>query len=399
MANETTLIPTFSLAERGRRWGLVRERMKKAKLDCLVGFPNGGRFEQLQANTRYLTQMGGFACEIGVAFPLEGDVTAFVQSPRDIVWWKRAQNWIGDLRNCRRLWSEGMIARLKELKLDRARIGIIGLSGLIRAPEGVVPWVMVERLKEAFPQAEFVSATEIVLETRAVKSAEEIGFIREAERLAELAAEGMLAIAKEGVPENVLYAELVKIMIANGGELPSMIYWGAGPWPVAEHLVPSRRRLEKGDVLSNEIEAKYGGYIAQVAAPAVVGPIPRERHATFEAALRIFHQLSTLIRPGVALGEVGRAYQDMVREAGLKPMSWPFHGRGLGDDHPAMANAAAAQDAVFAENHVIILKPGVASPDDAQDAGERAGDTVVVTRDGCRRLGQRPLRISEIPLL
>jgi Xaa-Pro aminopeptidase len=399
MANEEALIPTFSKAERDRRWGLVRDRMRKSKLDCLVGFPNGGRFEQLQANTRYLTAMGGFACEIGVAFPVEGDVTAFVQSPRDIAWWRRAQDWIGDIRNCRRLWSEGMVARLKELKLDRARIGIIGLSGLIRAPEGVVPWGMVERLKEAFPHAEFVSGTDIVLETRAVKSQEEIAFIQEAARLAELAAEGMLAIAREGVVENVLYAELVRVMLANGGELPTMIYWGAGPYPASEHLVPSRRRLQKGDVLSNEIEAKYGGYIAQVAAPAVVGPIPRERQAMFEAALGIFNQLSTMIRPGVALGEIGRAYQAMVQAAGLKPMSWPFHGRGLGDDHPAMANAAAAQDAVFAENHVIILKPGVASPGDTQDSGERAGDTVVVTRDGCRRLGQRPLRISEIPLL
>jgi Xaa-Pro aminopeptidase len=119
----------------------------------------------------------------------------------------------------------------------------------------------------------------------------------------------------------------------------------------------------------------------------------------YEASLRIFSDLSTMIRPGVSLAEVGRAYQRMVQEEGLKPMSWPFHGRGLGDDHPAMANAAAAAEAVFAENHVIILKPGVASPDDVQEAGERAGDTVVITRDGCRRLGQRPLRISEIPLL
>jgi hypothetical protein len=52
-----TLIPTFSRAERDQRWALVRKRMKDAGLDCLVGFPNGGRFEQLQANTRYLTQM------------------------------------------------------------------------------------------------------------------------------------------------------------------------------------------------------------------------------------------------------------------------------------------------------------------------------------------------------
>jgi Xaa-Pro aminopeptidase len=396
--SDITLIPTFSRAERDRRWGLVRKRMLEARLDCLVGFPNGGRFEQLQANTRYLTQMGGFACEIGVAFPLEGEVTAFVQSPRDIAWWNRAQDWIGDLRNCRRLWSDGMIARLKELKLEKGRIGIVGLKGLIRAPEGVVPWMVVERLKEALPQAEFVSATEIVLETRGVKSAEELAFLEEAERLAELAADSMLAIAKEGVAENVLYAELLRTMVANGGELPTMIYWGAGPRPSSEHLVPSRRKLAKGDVLSNEIEAKYGGYVAQIGVPAVVGPIPREHLAMFDAALGIFDRLCRAIRPGVRLAEIGRTYQDMVAQAGLKPMSWPFHGRGLGDDLPVMANPGAATDAVFAENHVIILKPGVVPKDAGEDAGERAGDTVVVTADGCRRLGQRPLRVAEIPL-
>jgi len=395
---EETLIPTFTRVERDWRWSLLRKRMRDARLDCLVGFPNGGRFEQLQANTRYLTQMGGFACEIGVAFPLEGEVTAFVQSPRDIAWWSRAQDWIRDLRNCRRLWSDGMITRLKELKLEKGRIGIIGLSGLIRAPEGVVPWMMIERLKEAFPQAEFVSATEIVLETRGVKSAEELAFLREAARIAELAVDSMFAIAKEGIAENVLYAELVKTMVANGGELPTMIYWGAGPRPTSEHLVPSRRQLAKGDVLSNEIEAKYGGYVAQVAAPAVVGSVSRAQHAMFEAALGIFDRLCRAIRPGVQLAEIGRAYREWVAEAGLKPMSWPFHGRGLGDDLPVMANASATTDAVFSENHVIILKPGVVPQDGGEDAGERAGDTVVVTADGCRRLGLRPLRIAEIAL-
>jgi Xaa-Pro aminopeptidase len=395
---DDTLIPTFSRAERDRRWGLIRARMAEQRLDCLIGFPNGGRFEQLQANTRYLTQMGGFACEIGVAFPREGEVTAFVQSPRDIAWWTRAQDWIGDLRNCRRVWSEAMIARLKELKLERGRIGVIGLKGLIRAPEGVVAWLTFERVKEALPQAEFVSATDIVLETRAVKSAEEIAFIGEAERLAELAVESMLSIAKAGVPENVLYAEMVKTMIANGGELPTMIYWGAGPKPAAAHLVPSRRKLEAGDVLSNEIEAKYGGYVAQVAVPAVVGPIPADHLQLFETGLAIFERLCPMIRPGVRLVDIGRAYQGMVQEAGYKPMSWPFHGRGLGDDVPIMPNASANSDAAFAEGHVMILKPGVVAPDEPEDAGERAGDTVLVTKDGCRRLGRRPLRMAQIPL-
>jgi hypothetical protein len=79
-------------------------------------------------------------------------------------------------------------------------------------------------------------------------------------------------------------------------------------------------------------------------------------------------------------------------------MSWPFHGRGLGDDLPVMPNAASASDAVFEEGHVLILKPGAVPQDQGDDAGERAGDTVVVTSAGARRLGKRPLRISEIPL-
>src|ERR1700722_11172774 len=126
--DDATLIPTFSRAERDRRWSLVRGRMKDEGFDCLVGVPNGGRFEQLQANTRYLTQMGGFACEIGVVFPIDGEVTGVVQSGRDIAWWSAGEHRIGDLRNCRRLWSDAVIARLKELKLARAKVGVIGLK-------------------------------------------------------------------------------------------------------------------------------------------------------------------------------------------------------------------------------------------------------------------------------
>lgn len=125
---------------------------------------------------------------------------------------------------------------------------------------------------------------------------------------------------------------------------------------------------------------------------------PAAHQAAFDAAHAIFERLCAAIRPGVRLAEVGRTYQAMVEEAGYKPMSWPFHGRGLGDDLPVMANASAASEAAFAEGHVIILKPGVVPRDAGEDAGERAGDTVLVAKEGCRRLGQRPLRIAELPV-
>ena len=160
---EQSLIPAFSLAERERRWRLVRRRMAEENLDCLIGFPNQGRFEQLQANTRYLVPIGGFATEVAVVFPLDDEVTAIVQTARDVGWWSGAQDWVSDLRPYRRLWSEGIIARLQELGLGKgSRVGVIGLSGLMRAPEGVVSWTMFENVKAKFPTVEFVNATAVI---------------------------------------------------------------------------------------------------------------------------------------------------------------------------------------------------------------------------------------------
>ena len=396
---EQSLIPAFSLAERERRWSLVRQRMAEENLDCLIGFPNQGRFEQLQANTRYLVPIGGFATEVAVVFPLDDEVTAIVQTARDVGWWSGAQDWVNDLRAYRRLWSEGIIARLKDLGLGKgSRVGVIGLSGLMRAPEGVVSWTMFENVKAKFPTVEFVNATAVILETRAVKSAEEIAFIEQAERLAELAVGSMLEIARSGVRENVLYAAMIQTMLANGGELPTMIYWSAGQGPSPAHLVPSTRELQAGDILSNEIEAKYGGYIAQVSAPAVVGPVPEAHQALYDVTLDIFNRLCPKIRPGVAVGDIGREYIALVQERGYRPASWPFHGRGLGDDLPVMPSATIETEAVFEDGHVLILKPGAIPSEGDDNAAERAGDTVVVTPDGARRLGKRPLAIAEIPL-
>lgn len=391
------LVPTFSLSERAARWGRVRAAMTDQGLDALIGYPNQGRYEQLQANTRYLIQIGGFQTEAAVVFPADGEVTAFVQSGRDLAFWEQAQDWIDDIRSCRRVWADAMIDRLNELGLSRGRIGVIGLEGLNRAPEGVVPWRMFEKTREALPDAEFVNATSLMLAARAVKSAEELGFIGNAERVAELAAETLLETARVGVPENVVYAAMVQTMIANGCELPTMIYWGAGQGGTPAHIVPSRRPLQKGDSLDNEIEAKWGGYIAQVSAPAVLGPVPEEEQRLHDKACGIFDAMCKAIRPGITLGEVGKLYRQMVERAGGEPIGWPFHGRGMGDDLPIMPDASRASDVTFEAGHVLILKPGIAPKGGRENDAKRAGDTVVVETGGARRLGKRSLHITGLP--
>src|SRR5258706_9249718 len=265
---DKAIIPTFSLAERDRRWKAVRAEMKKANLDAVIGLPNQGHWDQFGADTRYLTQIGGFQTEVAVVFPLEEEVTAVVRGANEIEWYGLAQDWVKDLRPSRRAYGDPVIQRLKEIRAGR--VGVIGLSGLVRAPEGVVPWGSYEKIRAALPGVRFENATDLMQEARSVKSAEEIAFIEKASAIIGRAIEAMLQIARPGVPESHLIGEMLREIARAGGEPITMLLFGAGgggevPWA---HRVITGRTLAAGDLINTEVEAKYAGYIAQALQPA-----------------------------------------------------------------------------------------------------------------------------------
>src|SRR6476660_4679565 len=170
-------LPKFTDAERERRWSRVRELMRRDQIDAIIGFPNQSHWDQFQADIRYLTHIGGHQTEVAVVFPETGEVTAFVRGANEVEWWSIAQNWVKDIRPSRRAWSAPVIERMKELHLDEARVGVSGLSGLLRAPEGTVVAGMIDRVRQAFPKARFENATELLQEARSIKSSEEIAWI------------------------------------------------------------------------------------------------------------------------------------------------------------------------------------------------------------------------------
>jgi len=75
--------PRFSLAERDRRWAAVRARMAAQGIDVLVTPQNSGHSTDFQANSRYLSHVGGGGdADVAVVFPLEGAVTAIATSAK-----------------------------------------------------------------------------------------------------------------------------------------------------------------------------------------------------------------------------------------------------------------------------------------------------------------------------
>jgi Xaa-Pro dipeptidase len=398
-------LPKLSWIERARRWGRVRQLMRQQQLDAIVGLPNQSHWDQFQADVRYLTHIGGHQTEVAVVFPESGEVTAFVRGGNEVEWWRIAQDWVTDIRTSRRSWGEPVAKRIRELKLEQARIGVSGLSGLLRAPEGTVVSGIIEKLRTTFPKAKFENATEVLQDARSVKGPEEVAWIERAAQILDQVVEAILAKAKPGVQENEMVAAIWYTIIANGGDYPSMTHWGAGvdvPW--ASRIAP-HRPLQPGDMINTELEAKYGGYIAQTVQAACLGKIPRQLQSAFDASVKVFDELVKFMKPGVTFRELVTYYRKLVQESGHIPKGMLLHGRGIGEDRPQITgeldgdiyNSATYTmhlNLPLVEGNVFVLKPG-AMPDDAPDS-IRCGDTVVVTGAGARRLGKRKFTFPEL---
>ena len=379
------------MKERDRRWSLLRAAMKRADFDALIALPHEGHWDQFGCDTRYVTQIGGTQTEVGCVVPLEADVTAVVRGENEIEWWGLAQDWVTDIRPSRRSYGEPVIDRLKEVRA--ARVGVVALSGMVRAPEGVVPWGTFEKIRTALPEVKFANATDVMQQVRSVKSAEEVSFIEKAAEIIGHANEVLIQHAKVGVGEHELIAEMLREIVRRGGEPITMMLFGTGgpevPWA---QRVFTTRKLKAGDLINTEVEGKYAGYIAQALQPISLGPKPKELEKIFDATKVIFDRMVTFLKPGISFGAVAKFYQDEVTAAGYEPDGALMHGRGLGEDAPMLWGARKdfpEKDQLLKEGHVFILKP--ACKRGFMRDSIRAGDTVAIEANGARRLGKREL--------
>src|SRR5580658_9802935 len=113
-------LPRLSRTERDRRWSMTREQMRARGIDCLVLWGWPAMWDFTTANARYLCPIGGNAENNTLIFPLVGEPTSFVFMPTFVEYWKRAQDWVSDVRSRRGSWSETVVARLREMGLENA---------------------------------------------------------------------------------------------------------------------------------------------------------------------------------------------------------------------------------------------------------------------------------------
>lgn len=373
--------------------------MAKRELAAMIIHGHSGKWDTNIANVRYVTHIGGNGEEAYVVFPLDGEPTVYVYNSGIIPWWLEAQNWVKDIRFRKPNVSEGPVERIRELHLEKEKIGVAGLGGdfAFWNLEGHIPYDTFANIKKELREARFESATDVLEEMRQIKSSEEISFIEKAAHIADLSIETMIETARAGVSEIEVYSRMVYEMLRNGAEPPIMLLWGCGRSVVHANRFPSSRTLQVGDLILNEITPRYGGYCAHPHQPVSVGKPSEERKRLFEVALESFDRGVEKLVPGSTLAEIDEAFHNPIRKAGYTHTRLSMHGLGLESPEGVTTSSPTWNDSskfVIKENMVWGVEPQVVTSD--QKAGITLGDTVITTNGKPRRPSKRKLELAVV---
>lgn len=388
----------LSLTTRDERWDRVRRAMASEGIDILVTPPNPGMMDQLQANAAYLSTISGNGGPVSVVFPADGAVTVITGSTPSPSFWQAWQSWVTDVRTTRWALAEGVIACLRELDADGKRIGIPGLHGTPRAPEGLASTGFIERLSNAFPKMTISDATALLDTVRSRKTEEERAAVGEAVAITEEAYKLLLNEARPGVPERVIYGKMVGRLIECGSIPPNFLGWSVGAnFDFSLAMFPTGRPLETGEPIYCEIEARSpSGYLGQITRTAFLGTPPVQLVEMADLCRETFMAVLGLMAPGVSMGDVLARYKET--SAGSRYQVIPIiHARALGEDRPMIifdTTDLAIIGFPIREDHVFALKVQVRDPESGLMVF--LGESIAVGPTGAIRMSDQPLGLTVI---
>lgn len=317
-------VPTYSIAERDRRWNLAREFMQREGLDALLVF--GEHEDAGPAPFAYDTWFTNARAGTTVVFPRDGDPLSLL--PMEMFWrdylecGRRGDTiWIAP-NNIRASRDSAAIAdTLIALGLLKATIGVIGLEPYAPwHPEGVVPYRQWNNILNRLPDVEFTPVAQALSRLIMPLSNEEIAVVRRAASIGDAMVAAMVDTAGAGVSESEVYAAGMAAGYARG-TTPAAMHLYSGPNPLARALPPwsyrpqAPRTLQNGDVVSAEVFSNLGGRHTQHQVTITIGEPHPDLLRAAEVARSTYGAGLQALRPGRTFGDVVDAMREVLDAA------------------------------------------------------------------------------------
>lgn len=261
----------------------------------------------------------------------------------------------------------------------------VGLNGKQVGVESTgMRFLETQMLRSAAPGVQLEAIDPMLSGIRAIKTADEIGSIREAVRITEKALNAIFEQMKAGMTEielrNRFEIEAMKAG-AEGMGFSSLVV--SGPRAALQHAAPSDRAIGPGDAILFDVGACYQGYTADITRTVVLSPVSKEIREIHAVVLEANNAAESVTHPGVSVHEVDQAARNVIQQAGYGETFTHGTGHGLGLDVHEPPRVAPEGDMILEAGMVFTIEPGIYLTD---RFGVRIEDDVTVTKRGCDRL-------------
>ncbi len=374
-------IPRSEYKERAFR---AAELIRKEGLDALI--VNGNEADY--ANTRYFSGFWPLFERCGVAISAAGEAALMVgPESREFGSDRSKIDKIYVLKDYR----ESADPAYPELKADTFNdvfkgIGVTGRNLRI----GVASYldtsvVIMDGIKQAFPEAEIVRADHIMVALRSIKSENEIACLREGYRIAELATKQVIEEIRPGMTELQMVGVAQRVIYENGAEyegLPMYVFSEAS----TRHAISrsSYRKFEKGDIVQLNLSAKIDGYSASIGYPIVLGKLTGKRRDIVMFGLEAHNWTEKQLKAGVAAADVAKGYYQYFVDHGYKDnfVYGPMHGTGMIEVEAPWVETSS--DYTFKPNMTFQIDSFIAT----DEFGVRWEKGIAIREDGVEVLTQ-----------
>ncbi len=246
-----------------------------------------------------------------------------------------------------------------------------------------------------------ISLNRVYQRMRAVKSAEELDWLRIGAAFSDAGMAALRDAIKPGVDERQLGDAIERSYVAQGGGT-GIHYIGTtsmhDPDLAVPRQFPSRRCVRKGDVVTAEITAHFFDYGGQVLRSFAVGEEPTSLYrALHDAADAALDAISGVLKEGATPRQVIEASR-VIEDAGFTIIDDLLHGYGGGYLQPILGSTNRPSGPVpeqpFAAGQTVVIQPNVVTPD--QKSGVQTGHLVVITKDGVESLQTFPRGFQQV---